>query len=348
MTSAVTAVTLLSCALAAPAQAQGIYNTPSGHDFNPSWYIAPSINGISPDDKFGSDDQGGGLGLRVGKPLTHWLDLQLGTTYSRAHEGSSSYRQNTLGVDALFLLSRERFRPFLLAGGGAEYDKVNRPDLSSNGTSPYLNMGLGAQYSFNSQWGLQADYRHAVSFLQNNDFGFDRGHSNIVTVALLYTFDKPAAPAPIARNEAPPPPPPRAIEAPPPAPVPQRFERYTLSSTELFDFDSFVLRGSQPKLDEISSVLNRDPAIESINILGYTDRLGSDQYNQKLSQSRAEAVKSYLISKSVDARRLNAVGKGERNPVVECSDKKRADLIKCLEPNRRVEVEEIVLQRRVP
>ena len=44
---------------------------------------------------------------------------------------------------------------------------------------------------------------------------------------------------------------------------------------------------------------------------------------------------------------LNAIGKGEANPVVECNDKKRADLIKCLEPNRRVEVEQITIEKRV-
>ncbi|MEG2964603.1 MAG: OmpA family protein, partial [Janthinobacterium sp.] len=55
----------------------------------------------------------------------------------------------------------------------------------------------------------------------------------------------------------------------------------------------------------------------------------------------------YLVSKGVAANRLTAEGKGSTNPVVTCDNKKRADLIKCLEPNRRVEVEQITIERRV-
>jgi OOP family OmpA-OmpF porin len=54
-----------------------------------------------------------------------------------------------------------------------------------------------------------------------------------------------------------------------------------------------------------------------------------------------------LINGGVDASRLSAVGKGKANPVIECSNKKRTDLIKCLEPNRRVEIEQISYERRV-
>ena len=121
----------------------------------------------------------------------------------------------------------------------------------------------------------------------------------------------------------------------------------TLSATELFGFDSAQLNPNQPKLDDIANVLSGNTSIDNVTISGYADRLGSDKYNQKLSEPRANAVKDYLVAKGVAANRLNAVGKGEANPVVTCNDKKRADLIKCLEPNRRVEVEQITIERRV-
>ena len=120
-----------------------------------------------------------------------------------------------------------------------------------------------------------------------------------------------------------------------------------MSATELFTFNSAKLNPNQPKLDEIANVLNANTSISGIDVVGYADRLGSDKYNQKLSEQRANSVKEYLVAKGVAADRLNAVGKGESNPVVECNDKKRADLIKCLEPNRRVEVEQITIERRV-
>lgn len=138
---------------------------------------------------------------------------------------------------------------------------------------------------------------------------------------------------------------PRPVEparpAPPTAP---RLERYTLSATELFEFDKATLKRDQPRLDEIADALERHPQIERVRITGYTDRLGSEAYNLKLSQRRADAVKAYLVARGVAASRLRAEGRGEADPVVQCSQKDQAALIRCLEPNRRVEVEQITVQ----
>ena len=85
----------------------------------------------------------------------------------------------------------------------------------------------------------------------------------------------------------------------------------------------------------------------SVTITGYTDRLGSDEYNVELSQRRANDVKSYLVGKGVAADRLIAVGKGKVDPIVHCDNSARSALIKCLEPNRRVVIEPIPVERRV-
>lgn len=120
-----------------------------------------------------------------------------------------------------------------------------------------------------------------------------------------------------------------------------------MSATELFAFDSAQLQSGQPKLDDIAALLNANPSVEQVVITGYTDRLGSPRYNQKLSERRAQAVKDYLVGKGVAATRLSAVGKGEADAVVECQQKQRSALIACLAPNRRVEVEQITVERRV-
>ena len=79
--------------------------------------------------------------------------------------------------------------------------------------------------------------------------------------------------------------------------------------------------------------------------VGHADRLGSDQYNQKLSEKRAEAVKAYLVGKGVEPNRVYTEGKGEKQPVTgdKCgkSDKKTKQLVECLQPDRRVEIEVI-------
>lgn len=132
-----------------------------------------------------------------------------------------------------------------------------------------------------------------------------------------------------------------------PVPTAPQFERYTLSAKELFGFDEASLRSPQPRLDQIAKALQRDARIEHVSITGYTDRIGSDAYNLDLSKRRAQAVKRYLVERGVAADRLEAIGRGKANPVVECHDKDRQALIRCLEPNRRVEVEQITIERRV-
>lgn len=161
-----------------------------------------------------------------------------------------------------------------------------------------------------------------------------------------YAYPAYVDPGPVVYVEKPPvvaaapPPPPPAPRAEPP-----KFERYTLSAKELFDFDRTNLRMPQPKLDEIADALIKNQQITHVRIIGYTDRLGSDTYNLQLSQRRADTVKAYLVSKGVAANRLEAIGRGKANPVVECPDRAEAVLIACLEPNRRVEIEPFTIER---
>jgi OOP family OmpA-OmpF porin len=319
---------------------------------NPSWYIQPSVNGVKPDSDFGATDKRGyGAGLKFGKAINEKWDVQGGYTYARSRDGDRRYQQDTLGVDGLYMFSRKTFRPFILIGIGAERDKANLPlYIERKKNSPYLSAGIGFQADINDRVTFQADLRDQHGFIRGDEFPNSKSNNYYLTVGLNFAFDAPPRPAPPAPPPAPPvaepPPPPPAPPAPPPPP-PARFEKVTMSATELFSFDSAKLNSNQPKLDDIANVLNTNSSIDNVVITGYADRLGSDKYNQKLSERRANAVKDYLVGKGIAANRLNAVGKGESNPVVECNDKKRADLIKCLEPNRRVEVEQITIERRV-
>lgn len=323
--------------------------TTLAQEINPSWYIQPSVNGIKPDREFGVDERDWGGGLRFGKPVSRMWDIQVGATHSRVEDGPSNYRQTLLGADALLMMSRKNFRPFVLLGLGAQRDKVENALRNVRKTSPYLTAGLGFQLGLSDQWSMQADLRSVRGRLRDDeDFGFKYSNNKYLTVGFNYAFNKPAPPPP---PPAPAPAPAPAVQEPPPpvapAPPPARFEKVTLSATELFEFDSATLRMPQPRLDEIAAALTADPTITDVDVTGYADRLGSAKYNLKLSQRRANAVRDYLIGKGVEAGRLKAIGKGEADPVVTCTDKKRADLIKCLEPNRRVEVEQITIERRV-
>ena len=319
---------------------------------NPSWYIAPTIVGIKPDHDFMTSKKDWGGGLKFGKPVSQLFDIQFGATQARVDDHGFNYRQTLVGIDTLLMLSRKTFRPYLLIGVGASRDHESNPFVNASGWSPYYEMGFGAQVSINDRWSVQADLRDVREHLHDDGFGFSRASNKYATFSLNYAFNPPprvapapapaAAPAPVVET------PPPAQPAPPPPPPPARFEKVTLSASELFGFDSAKLSMPQPKLDDIAAALQADPSITDVDITGYTDRLGSSKYNQKLSERRANAVREYLISHGVDAKRLKAYGKGEKNPVVtDCHQKKRSELIACLAPNRRVEVEPITIERRV-
>ena len=75
---------------------------------------------------------------------------------------------------------------------------------------------------------------------------------------------------------------------------------------------------------------------------GDTDRFGSESYNQLLSEQRAEAVKSYLVGRGIEANRITTEGKGETQPVTsagQCLGPKNAKVVACLQADRRVDVE---------
>lgn len=165
---------------------------------------------------------------------------------------------------------------------------------------------------------------------------------------------EPEKPAPAPAPAAPPPvaqPAPQAVPAPPPVQVtkptpkpeaPKKPAVMNLASTELFEFNKAVLtKEARAKLDsEVIAKLGDMREVRYIIVNGHADRLGSPQYNQRLSEKRAEAVRAYMVSKGVDAAKVETLGFGKTLPVKGCPDQKeRKGLIECLSPNRRVVVE---------
>ncbi len=137
----------------------------------------------------------------------------------------------------------------------------------------------------------------------------------------------PTPPAPVT-----PPPPPPAPVVPAAAPVPTS-EKVTFAADAFFDFDKSVLKPeAKVKLDDMASKL-KGVNLEVIVAVGHTDSVGTDEYNQKLSIRRADAVKAYIIGRGIDAKRVFSEGKGEKQPVAD--NKSSAGRAK----NRRVEIE---------
>ena len=119
-------------------------------------------------------------------------------------------------------------------------------------------------------------------------------------------------------------------------------EKITFSADALFDFDRATLKpnGIQALNEFVSAI--QGVKYDLIIAVGYADRIGSDDYNKKLSVRRAESVKAHLVSRGIEPSRVFVDGKGEANPVTGNScvgEKKTKALIDCLAPDRRVEIE---------
>ncbi|MCX7142011.1 MAG: OmpA family protein [Proteobacteria bacterium] len=139
---------------------------------------------------------------------------------------------------------------------------------------------------------------------------------------------------------------PDLVPKPAPAPAaaaPKRCDAtITLSADDTFEFNKATLKKSAlSKID--SDVVAKVPncgKLEMILVSGHTDRLGSQQYNQKLSEKRADAVKAYLVKKGIDGSKIETMGMGKTLQIKACPDgKDRKALISCLAPNRRAVIE---------
>jgi OOP family OmpA-OmpF porin len=119
-------------------------------------------------------------------------------------------------------------------------------------------------------------------------------------------------------------------------------EKVTLDAGALFDFGTHRLRSEGRAALDHFVVSLKGATVGMIRAVGHADRLGSEAYNQILSEDRAEAVKTYLVSKGIDPDRVRAEGRGATQPVTKpgaCAGGKSAQIIACLQPDRRVGIE---------
>jgi OOP family OmpA-OmpF porin len=227
---------------------------------------------------------------------------------------------------------------------------VNVLNPSPSARSNNLKVGLGLEYAFTPAFSLRTE----IERYRVDDAVGNKGDVDLISLGLVYRFGA-KAPAPVARQvpaepvvvaQAPPPvivmPVPATPVPPPPlAPLPQKV---SLSADSLFDFDKSVVKAAgRTDLDKLAADL-RGVDYDVITVIGNTDRIGSQAYNQKLSTRRAEAVSAYLMQAGgIPANKISAKGVGSSVPVTKPGDcvgsKATPALITCLQPDRRVDIE---------
>jgi len=221
-----------------------------------------------------------------------------------------------------------RFLPY--GTGGVAFGNVNTsytfngaPMGSAEGIRVGWTAGGGLDYALTPNWSLGAEYRYtdlgnrhagATGFVDSNSFNY-----NVVRAVLTYRFAPPPTPPPPA-----PAPMPAAAPAPMPAP-PQTFLVF-------FDFDRYNLNEDARRVVEAAAGNYKSTGSARIEVSGYTDLAGTQAYNMRLSQRRADAVTAYLMRQGVPKNVMDVKWFGKQNPRVPTADGVR-------EPqNRRVEI----------
>ena len=204
--------------------------------------------------------------------------------------------------------------------------------------------GFGAEYDFTRFIGVRLEAeRYRIDDAVGN-----KGDVDLYTAGLVFRFGRseppPPPPAPVVASVAEPAPPPPSPPPPPPPPPPPVPTRVSFSADSLFDFGKDTVKpAGKQALDNFAAEL-KGARFEVITVTGYSDRIGSHEYNMRLSTRRAEAVKSYLVeTHGIPAGKVTAQGADGSDPVTkpdECPGEKRTPrLIACLQPDRRVDVE---------
>ena len=305
-------------------------------------FVSAGANYEKFDSKRRTDDNGGpvvGLGYRIneylGAELSYTLiKLNVGTNKGAAH-GRDRLRVPRLG-GLYFFDDKSSLLPYLTAGIGREDGFISDKKGGGGGNSETMaDFGGGLMYNFNGHTSLRAEIREQYGFKIHK-------FEPVGALTFMYAIGEEAAAAP---EPAP------AAAAPEPAAAPagpvdtdgdgvtddkdkcpdtpkgtvvdengcpkQLTEQVTIDLLLEFDYNKANLREEhKPEIKRVADFMRKFPSSKAV-LEGHTDNRGTDAYNQKLSEKRANAVRNYLIkSEGIEASRLSAVGYGESKPKV--------------------------------
>lgn len=317
----------------------------NAQDANGSWYLAPRLGVVSPDsDRTTQTSSFLGLGAGVWVNPNFALDFEYGINNAnfKTHSLRNTHQWESVQLDIagrwFFGELGGGWRPYVMGGVGMQRHQAISGYLTGTnggGWDPMVTAGVGMQYNMSDRLAFRGEIAARYD-RDNNSFNsaeaIHEGFSHktgftdaVATVGLTYSFGShAAAPAPVAQEAAP------APAAPPP---PAR-EEATAPAQVAIDLRGVEFKFDHPRVGEALTPSLKAPTADSVQILdeavdtlkrypnvhvsvdGYTDSVGSDAYNQKLSERRAKGVYDYLTAHGVEAGRLSGpTGFGEANPI---------------------------------
>ncbi|ENM5826362.1 hypothetical protein CGT94_00150 [Vibrio metoecus] len=261
------------------------------------------------------------LGAFVGYEANKWLSLEAGYDYLGKFTAAGLADEKVKAITLAPKLSLPLTEGIALYGkvGGAFVDYGSKDDYSYLGAA-------GLEFNTNHNVTMRLEYQNITDI--NNDIVRASGES--ATLGVVYKFGGSQEPAPVVEQ--------RPAE---PAPVAEPVvEKVAVTKTFTFqhlDSSTFATASAElkpatvKKLDKIVGYLNQYPQAK-VEVVGHTDSTGSDAYNQKLSERRAQAVAKALEAQGIDASRISAKGLGESSPIASNATAEGR------EKNRRVEL----------
>ena len=349
--------------------AMGAAQAVMAQDFDDRWYVDGSI-GYNFQDEHRLDDNAPFVTIGVGKPLSPNWAVELNFNYQNPHFPNTvnmSWQQYGVSVDALyhFIVVGARWNPYVRAGIGWQHADedflalippatVVKANRSSNNLAADFGLGLEAKYGrygVRTEFGIRYDRDKNSVINPGRNYFIDELLSVGVTVALgpepMRAVEP--APAPVATcadkdsdgdgvndcNDKCPNSPAGQTVGPDGCPVPVTIDLRGVN----FDFDKSKLRPDAVAiLNEAIEVLKKYPELK-VEVAGHTDSIGTDAYNQKLSERRAKAVYDYLTSHGIDAGRLiGPHGYGESRPIAPNTNPDGTDNPEGRAKNRRTEL----------
>lgn len=308
------------------------------------WYLTPQIGGISVDNDRPLQDKDWLYGLAVGKVVNNGLNIELGLNGSQigGGVGRGDLSLYAGSLDFLGVMNRGgTVQPFLSAGlGFAE----NQRSPGDNATDVMTQVGAGMIIkAWESADGSSTFALRPELKVRWEDAGVpDNYRDYLGLLGFQFSFGAPPA-KPVETPPPSPPPAPEPPPAPPPPPPPGDADKdgvldnvdkcpdtppgvavdaygctrkgsITLEGVT-FELNSARLTpDSQQVLNSVAADLKKYPRLQ-IELQGHTDSSGSDQYNLKLSQQRADSVRIYLMDQGVPGNQLTARGYGESQPI---------------------------------
>ncbi len=301
------------------------------------WYLAPRV-GVNFSDSNRDTDSSLYTGLGIGWWVSPNFAVDVEYGHNDADFKDSSFRagreweSQSIGVTGRWFFGEQgsSWRPYVLAGLGALRHAAYSGTIQPHGWDPMATVGGGIEYNFNERMALRGElaarYDHDNNSLRGQYPGAeDHNHfvDGIASVALTIGFGGGSAPVEPEMAAAPPPPPPEVAPEQPAQTdvvidlrgVNFKFDRPRSNESDITASLQEPTSDSIAILDQAVDVLTRNPNVR-VELNGHTDSIGSDAYNQSLSERRAQIVHDYLTSHGVNSSQISGVkGFGESNPI---------------------------------